>query len=393
MERMNETLLPIKLRRDQVFGLFAHLPPSQADAVVDYFKECRAPIVLASKWAARLDRDGLVTVLFPGRLAVVSDRLSDYGATVVVSAAEAEPENRRYGPSVESLLALGDREARRFEREVVALPKFTAEDIPALIAMASDDELHRVPGNTAIIWAPLHAMSALGILRAEAAVGPLLEQLRRVDEDQDEFVGGAVTDALAAIGPAAVALTAAYLGDMSKGKWARVRAATALRMLGDRYDKVRDECVGQLTKQLASCAEQEPSFNGHLVGDLLDLKAVESAGVIEQAFASGRVDEMVAGDWEDVQIEFGFKQRRERPRKPTEFTEMGRKFRAALGLPELDELAGPGQPAEPLVLGQRPAAPLPTIVKSVPMRFAAKVGRNDPCPCGSRKKFKKCCGP
>jgi preprotein translocase subunit SecA len=25
-------------------------------------------------------------------------------------------------------------------------------------------------------------------------------------------------------------------------------------------------------------------------------------------------------------------------------------------------------------------------------RSGAKVGRNDPCPCGSGKKFKKCCG-
>lgn len=25
-------------------------------------------------------------------------------------------------------------------------------------------------------------------------------------------------------------------------------------------------------------------------------------------------------------------------------------------------------------------------------RTAPKVGRNDPCPCGSEKKFKKCCG-
>lgn len=25
-------------------------------------------------------------------------------------------------------------------------------------------------------------------------------------------------------------------------------------------------------------------------------------------------------------------------------------------------------------------------------REAPKVGRNDPCPCGSQKKFKKCCG-
>jgi len=25
-------------------------------------------------------------------------------------------------------------------------------------------------------------------------------------------------------------------------------------------------------------------------------------------------------------------------------------------------------------------------------RVNAKVGRNDPCPCGSERKFKKCCG-
>ncbi|HHX50949.1 MAG TPA: hypothetical protein GX711_05890, partial [Clostridia bacterium] len=27
-----------------------------------------------------------------------------------------------------------------------------------------------------------------------------------------------------------------------------------------------------------------------------------------------------------------------------------------------------------------------------PVRKAREVGRNDPCPCGSGKKYKKCCG-
>jgi uncharacterized protein YecA (UPF0149 family) len=27
-----------------------------------------------------------------------------------------------------------------------------------------------------------------------------------------------------------------------------------------------------------------------------------------------------------------------------------------------------------------------------PRRSSPKVGRNDPCPCGSGKKYKKCCG-
>jgi preprotein translocase subunit SecA len=30
--------------------------------------------------------------------------------------------------------------------------------------------------------------------------------------------------------------------------------------------------------------------------------------------------------------------------------------------------------------------------KARPVRAAPKVGRNDPCPCGSGKKFKHCCG-
>jgi uncharacterized protein len=30
---------------------------------------------------------------------------------------------------------------------------------------------------------------------------------------------------------------------------------------------------------------------------------------------------------------------------------------------------------------------------AVPVRTGPKIGRNDPCPCGSGKKYKKCCGP
>jgi uncharacterized protein len=30
--------------------------------------------------------------------------------------------------------------------------------------------------------------------------------------------------------------------------------------------------------------------------------------------------------------------------------------------------------------------------RAAPVRVGAKVGRNDPCPCGSGKKYKKCCG-
>ena len=43
--------------------------------------------------------------------------------------------------------------------------------------------------------------------------------------------------------------------------------------------------------------------------------------------------------------------------------------------------------------GGEPAAARPPDAKQAPIeREAPKVGRNDPCPCGSGKKYKKCCG-
>ncbi|MDD5604257.1 MAG: SEC-C metal-binding domain-containing protein, partial [Eubacteriales bacterium] len=42
--------------------------------------------------------------------------------------------------------------------------------------------------------------------------------------------------------------------------------------------------------------------------------------------------------------------------------------------------------AEPLAESHGDVSSKKTLVKN------AKVGRNDPCPCGSGKKYKKCCG-
>ena len=38
------------------------------------------------------------------------------------------------------------------------------------------------------------------------------------------------------------------------------------------------------------------------------------------------------------------------------------------------------------------ASGAPQSAKPSPVKAEAKVGRNDPCPCGSGKKYKKCCG-
>jgi preprotein translocase subunit SecA len=83
--------------------------------------------------------------------------------------------------------------------------------------------------------------------------------------------------------------------------------------------------------------------------------------------------------------------------KPSEAESPAPRYRAVK-----PEIAAPRPVAQPPVghpqPGPGPAGPRP---RGVPRRAAArrkpvpaapKVGRNDPCPCGSGKKYKKCCG-
>ena len=53
---------------------------------------------------------------------------------------------------------------------------------------------------------------------------------------------------------------------------------------------------------------------------------------------------------------------------------------------------GPGEPAEPTKANEVVGEAMAAVEKAKPVRTGPKVGRNDPCPCGSGKKFKQCCG-
>jgi preprotein translocase subunit SecA len=64
----------------------------------------------------------------------------------------------------------------------------------------------------------------------------------------------------------------------------------------------------------------------------------------------------------------------------------------------LEEAAGgptgvsPEESEEALEERRRGDGRRPQTSKQTPYRAGPKVGRNDPCPCGSGKKYKKCCG-
>ena len=293
----------------------------------------------------------------------------------------------QYPPPVKQLLSLG--EVRRDETRDYAALGISPKDVPELIRMATDQELHNGPQNSLVVWSPVHAWRALAQLRAVEAIEPLVGLFPRAD-DGDDWVSDDLPNALAQFGAATLDPITDFLRNAGHGDWSRAAAARTIGLVVETHPELRADGIARLSAQLDRFAEQSETLNAFLILPLWDLRAVEAMPVIERAFASRRVDESVQGDVEDVKIQFGLKTQREHPPKPNKLTIMGEQLRAqwkAAGIPLPDADGNFLEPEGdfPELNVEPPAVLLPYIAPP-------KVGRNEPCPCGSGKKYKKCCG-
>ena len=379
---------PITLKADDQAGLYVLYDADRAEDFCECLAADKVEFWFNPPNAEHLAQPGKAIFVFgKEHPRAVANELEMVGAQVVIDPDVVFPEDL-YHPPVKQLLALG--EAHEDEKLIYAALGLSQNHVPALIRMATDDQLHNGPPDSLVVWAPVHAWRALAELRAAEAIGPLMDLFRRVDEAWDDWVSSDLPKSLAEFGAVALAPLTAYLADATHGERSRVAAAETIGLVGQKHPDTRADCITRLSAQLEHFAEQSERLNAFLMAPLWDLRAVEAMPVIERAFASGRVDESVQGDLEDVQIEFGLKTRREHPPKPNSITIMGEEFRAkwrAMGLP-LPDAAG----NFPELNNDFPALDTTPPALALPYRAPPKVGRNDPCPCGSGKKFKKCCG-
>ncbi len=199
------------------------------------------------------------------------------------------------------------------------------EHIPDLLRMLTDNdlfdpELLKEGAEKPEGWAPHHAMRALGQLRDVAAVEPLLSQSDRLldyDEGLGEWGVEELPEVFGLIGPAAIPALTAYIADKSHGVDSRINASTGLEKIAEMHPEAREESVTALTRQLESAQENDPRLNSFIIDNLINLKAVEAAPVIERAFATDSVNMDIVGDWDDVQAALGLKPPKERPPTPT----------------------------------------------------------------------------
>jgi hypothetical protein len=244
--------------------------------------------------------------------------------------------------------------------------ELTAEHVPELIRLACDAALHTAESEDPAIWAPTHAWRALGQLRAVEAIAPLLGLLR--ERADDDWIDIELPYVFGLIGPGAIPHVNDFLADRSVPTEPLITAIKCLIEIAERNLPSRSECIDIMMRRLNCGAENDPTVNGFLISALIDLEAIETIDVIRHAFDQQVVDLSIAGDVEDVEMEFGLRRERSTPR-----------------------------PMYPSFFGNSLSDPAELISATITGRNAEasaghrKVGRNDRCPCGSGKKYKKCC--
>lgn len=216
--------------------------------------------------------------------------------------------------------------------------RLSREDVPGLIDIASkwsdpdwgsnDFGVGDAFDHTELL--PVVAWRALADLKASEAVEPLIDMLRELDDELDDWVSEELPHVFGMIGQPAVDALVQLANDADTQSYIRSTAASSLRRVADCHAETRDHVVARLAEMMSKDAPCDIDFNSTLLLALVELRYVEAAETIERAFANDCLDVGMMGDWEDVRRELGVEGLRlEMPKHPHNCIEQ---FRRRIGI-------------------------------------------------------------
>ena len=162
-----------------------------------------------------------------------------------------------------------------------------------------------------IEWAPIHAWRALAELGAVEAL-PAMLRLHE-SEGESDWVGEEIPLALARLGPPVLERLRAHLCKPNNDTWTRVIVARAIELIADEFVENRPDSVAALSAGLELFEQNNERVNGFIISYLADLRAQETAPLVERLFQSGGVDLSIMGDYEEFQVAVGLLKERLTP--------------------------------------------------------------------------------
>jgi len=252
------------------------------------------------------------------------------------------------------------------------------DSVPYLARIVEEDT-YWVIGGPGDAWSAIHALHLLGGIETKEALNVLIATLRDYGEDIGNWLLGSMPAILANFGPSAIGPLKAVVLDDGLDGFVRGAASKALVVIAYNHSECREPII-KLFRQIirdadVRDAEDSDMFISLLVEDLVQFKDQAATEEIELAFTKGLVDESYI-DLVDVKRIY---------RTPDEelyyhhfdwdpidhFSQENIEYLDKLHYVEAEKQKSGSK----LTKGKK----------------KKKIGRNDPCPCGSGKKYKKCC--
>lgn len=229
---------------------------------------------------------------------------------------------------------------------------------------------------------PLHAIYLLGELRAEESLSVVLETLRQGEEFLEfwygDFLTGELWEPLFHIGRNRLDLLKDLVLSPHIYAFARSEVASCTSQIALHHPERRQEVVEWFRDIFSSLGKAslddgliDSDFLGLAISDALDIRAKELLPEIKRLFELGYVNKGICGDYEKVEKEIRSPGKKLFKKNLLNIFDRYQKIVTTWNGYE-DEEKTKGDKNDNL-----PAGP--------------KAGRNDPCPCGSGKKYKKCC--
>ena len=310
------------------------------------------------------------------------------------------------------LLRLLETEEDRLPREAVDEFVRRAERmVEPLMAICRDETAWQKEDGAP--WAAVHAAFILGAVGGARVLPGLLDALVHAQAENVDWVTEELPTIFGSIGPAAVDGLMGIVSDEGRPSMARWSAATCLGGVAARHEEERDRVLDFLHDVAGRGEDYEVRGGAGLV--LLDFlrpadrevlhglgKEIEDgAGPVplffvddvESAYGRGKTHhEQYLRDW----LEFY---------APDEIAERQARWKREDAARASRQRQSSARDDTGLLLKTQPTSSPDTQTRSQPQETDVRpsvpkatsparptVGRNAPCPCGSGKKFKKCCG-
>ncbi len=253
----------------------------------------------------------------------------------------------------------------------------------------------------------LYLAAAWQLTEAHSLAAALLQlPSKQCDKMLGDFITEGAKCVLADTWPDDLRAITAIALDTQAEPFARDAAMDAAALLVMRGRLPREDALALFGRVASSSldpkSEDDSIVATGLVSTIMDLSAWELRGTVIALFDRGLVEASWVGDESEVlaKLERGAVAVPDACHFPPPITDAWEKVKGWCFFDPLNPgrqpwtLQSPSdrESDEPATLDLTPPAPDKFRERPQPYHSPAKIGRNDPCPCGSGKKYKKCCG-